>query len=108
MEDRPGAAKRLVEQLRAGTVAGRTDAPVVVVVEGAARAGVPEGNGDGVNVLHTTGRGDNLIAELAASHPGRAQAGRAGLGRPRAQPAGRCRYSHQCWPRLALRSPRWP
>jgi predicted ribonuclease YlaK len=64
--DRPGAARRLVEQLRASTIAGRIDPPVLVVVEGAARSGVTEGEGDGVSVLHATGSGDDLIVELAA------------------------------------------
>lgn len=63
--DRPGAAKRLVEQLRAGTAAGQIDPPVVVVLEGAARAGAPEGDADGVRVAHASAGGDDLLVELA-------------------------------------------
>jgi hypothetical protein len=67
--DRPGAARRLVERLRASTVAGRFDPPVVVIVEGAARPGVPEGDADGVKVLHAAGSGDDLLVELATAAP---------------------------------------
>jgi hypothetical protein len=67
--DRPGAARRLVERLRASTVAGRLVPPVVVVVEGAARRGVPEGDADGVKVLHAAGSGDDLLVELAGAAP---------------------------------------
>jgi uncharacterized protein YaiI (UPF0178 family) len=55
--DRPGAAKRLVERL-----AGR---PTVVVLEGRFRQGVPEGEYDGVKVVHADGIGDDTIASLA-------------------------------------------
>lgn len=65
--DRPGAARRLVERLRASTVAGLLDPPVTVVVEGKARAGVTEGEIDGVRVLHAAGSGDDVIAELAGT-----------------------------------------
>ena len=65
--DRPGAARRLVEQLRANVIAGHLDPPVVVVVEGAARSGVPEGDAGGVSVLHAAGNGDDLLTELAAA-----------------------------------------
>jgi hypothetical protein len=67
--DRPGATRRLVEQLRANTIAGRLDPPVVVVVEGAARSGVPEGHADGVSVVHAAGSGDDLLVELAMAAP---------------------------------------
>ncbi|MGO9661059.1 MAG: hypothetical protein ACLQVK_07810 [Acidimicrobiales bacterium] len=67
--DRPGAARRLVERLRASTVAGRLDAPVVVVVEGVARSGVPEGDADGVKVVHAAASGDDLLVELATTVP---------------------------------------
>lgn len=65
--DRPGAARRLVERLRASTIAGRLEAPVVVVVEGAARPGVPEGDADGVKVVHAAGSGDDLLVELTTA-----------------------------------------
>jgi hypothetical protein len=64
--DRPGAADRLVRQIRAATAASRLPVPVVVVLEGAARRGVPEGTADQVEVVHAAGAGDDLIAALAA------------------------------------------
>ncbi len=57
--DRPGAARRLHERL----VAAGLD-PVVVVVEGAARAGVPEGDGDGVRVVHAPASGDDTLVDV--------------------------------------------
>lgn len=57
--DRAGAAVRLVEQLRA------LGEPVVVVLEGRARSGVPQGRARDVEVRHATGSGDDLLAELA-------------------------------------------
>lgn len=65
--DRPGAARRLVEGLRAGSVAGHVDPPLVVVLEGAGRAGAPEGHADGVTVLHATGSGDDLLVDVAST-----------------------------------------
>lgn len=58
--DRPGAAARLVESLQ--VVGG----PVVVVLEGQARAGADEGDHDGVQVRHASGQGDDLLEELCA------------------------------------------
>jgi hypothetical protein len=45
--------------------------PVVVVLEGAARRGVPEGVGDGVTVVHADGSGDAAIISVtrAAATP---------------------------------------
>jgi RimJ/RimL family protein N-acetyltransferase len=65
--DRPAAAKRLVEQLRASLVSGHLDPPVVVVVEGAARPGIQEGDAAGVRVVHAAGNGDDLLVELATA-----------------------------------------
>jgi hypothetical protein len=59
----------LVERVRASTIAGRLDPPVVVVVEGAARPGVPQGAADGVKVMHAAASGDDLLVELAAAAP---------------------------------------
>lgn len=59
--DRAGAAARLVERLR---VAG-LPYDVVVVLEGAARAGVEEGDHDGVVVVHAAGSGDDALVALA-------------------------------------------
>lgn len=58
--DRPGAAARLVDGLAA------LDGPVVVVLEGKARAGVEEGEQGGVAVRHASGEGDDLLAQLCA------------------------------------------
>ena len=67
--DRAGATRGLVERVRASTIAGRLDPPVVVVVEGAARPGVPQGAADGVKVMHAAASGDDLLVELAAAAP---------------------------------------
>lgn len=65
--DRPAAARRFVDRLRAAAVAGHLAPPVVVVLEGSARAGVAAGDDSGVSVLHASGSGDDLLAELAGS-----------------------------------------
>ncbi len=57
--DRAGAAARLVEQVRAAGLG-----EVVVVLEGAARPGVPEG----VDVVHAPADGDSTL--LALCRPG--------------------------------------
>ena len=56
--DRAGAAARLVDQLAS------LDEPVTVVLEGAARSGVPVGVVASVDVQHAPGSGDDLLAEL--------------------------------------------
>lgn len=63
--DRPGAARRLVEQVRAATEAGRLPAPVTIVLEGQARAGVEAGAADGLEVVHASGSGDDELVSLA-------------------------------------------
>lgn len=75
--DRAGAAARLVSAVRAAVDAGRLAPPVVVVLEGAARAGSPADDtaGAGVRVVHAAGEGDETIASLAA---GAASAGGTG------------------------------
>ena len=65
--DRPGAARRLVEALCAAVRAGRVEGRVLVVLEGAARAGVAEGRDVEVEVVHAPGGGDDTLVELAAS-----------------------------------------
>jgi hypothetical protein len=66
--DRPQAARDLVRRIRAATAAGRLAEPVVVVLEGAARHGVEEGEIDGVIIVHAPGSGDDtLVAEAAAA-----------------------------------------
>jgi hypothetical protein len=62
--DRPGAARRFIERLRTSMAAGALDPPVVVVVEGAARAGVGA-DLDGVRVVHAAASGDDVLVELA-------------------------------------------
>jgi hypothetical protein len=62
--DRPGAARRLEDRLRAGDL-GR----VVLVLEGAARSGVPAGERDGVRTLHAKGSGDDAIVGLVKELP---------------------------------------
>jgi hypothetical protein len=66
--DRPGAARRFAEQVRAAVVAGRLDPPVTVVLEGQARRGAVESTVDGVVVVHAPGEGDDTIASLATIH----------------------------------------
>jgi predicted RNA-binding protein with PIN domain len=69
-KDRAGATRRLVDALaRADAGVGReatADEEVVLVVEGAARAGVPAGDAGGVRVVHAPGSGDDAIAALVA------------------------------------------
>lgn len=64
--DRPGAARGLVERVRAASAAGRLGDLVVVVVEGEARRGVRTGMVDEVLVLHAGGSGDDTLAAVAA------------------------------------------
>ena len=68
--DRAGAAARLVERIRAATALGELAPPVVVVLEGAARSGVEEGEHDGVTVVHAPGEGDETLAAVAAAATG--------------------------------------
>jgi hypothetical protein len=66
--DRAGAARRLVEHLRAAAAAGALVGPVVVVLEGAARPGVGPGTQAAVRVVHAPGAGDDtLLAEVSAA-----------------------------------------
>ena len=65
--DRPGAAGRFTERVRATVSAGRLDAPVTIVLEGRFREGAPEALVDGVEVVHALGEGDDTIAELACT-----------------------------------------
>jgi hypothetical protein len=68
-KDRPGAAKKLVDQIRSAAAAQRLPAPIVVVIEGQARAGVDEGVADGVRVVHASGSGDDTLVALTADSP---------------------------------------
>jgi lipoprotein-anchoring transpeptidase ErfK/SrfK len=66
--DRPGAAARLHATLGAAGVG-----EVVLVLEGRARAGVPEQDVAGVRVVHANGFGDDRVVEEASAltHSGR-------------------------------------
>jgi len=67
--DRPAAARRLLATLAAGVP---LPGEVVLVLEGAARAGVPAGRVDGVRVVHAAGSGDDAIVDLVrAARPDR-------------------------------------
>ncbi len=66
--DRPGAARRFTEQVRATAAAGKLDLPVTIVLEGQACRGADESDIDGVVVVHAPGEGDDTIASLAAMH----------------------------------------
>ena len=59
--DRPGAAAKLVDRVRASGV----ERPVVIVLEGQAKRGAPEGDIDGVVVVHARGEGDDALAAIA-------------------------------------------
>lgn len=69
--DKPGAARQFVGQLRRAARHGRLPLPAVVVLEGAARAGIAEADIDGVRVVHAAHNGDDaVVAETAAAAPG--------------------------------------
>jgi hypothetical protein len=59
--DRPAAARRLLATLTAGVP---LPGEVVLVLEGAARAGVAAGGAGGVRVVHAVGSGDDTIVDL--------------------------------------------
>ncbi len=61
--DRPGAARALHDRL----VAADAAYDVVLVLEGAARAGVPAGREGHVLTVHAAGHGDDTIAAEARS-----------------------------------------
>lgn len=60
-KDRAGAARRLHEQLMTADVEGE----LVLVLEGAAKAGVPAGRDGHVTVVHAPGEGDSEIVRQA-------------------------------------------
>jgi hypothetical protein len=69
--DRPGAARQFVEQLRDAARQARLPLPAVVILEGAARAGMAESDVEGVRVIHAAHDGDSaLVAETAAATTG--------------------------------------
>ena|SRR2546421_9343444 len=68
--DRPKAARDFVADLRSATASERIDGPVVVVLEGQAKRGEPEGEAGGVTVVHAPGEGDDTLVELMAGDHG--------------------------------------
>src|ERR1700691_4261365 len=68
--DRAGAARSLVDRVRAAVEAGRLAEPGVVVLEGDARGGAEEGESDGVTVVHASGSGDDSLVALASEARG--------------------------------------
>lgn len=66
--DRPGAARRFTDRVRATVTAGALVAPVTVVLEGRARAGADEEVVAGVEVVHAAGEGDDTIVAIAQAH----------------------------------------
>jgi len=58
-----------VDQVRAAADSGRIAQPVVVVLEGQAREGVPEGVADGVTIVHAAGSGDDTLIDVASTAP---------------------------------------
>jgi hypothetical protein len=67
--DRAGAARDFADRVGHALATGALDGPVVLVLEGKAKAGVAEHAArDGVAVVHAPGAGDDTIAALAAEH----------------------------------------
>ena len=66
--DRPGAARRFTERVRATVAAGELDPPVTIVLEGEARSRADESDSDADGVEHALGEGDDTIAAIAAAH----------------------------------------
>jgi rRNA-processing protein FCF1 len=57
-----------VNQVRAAVDSGRLAAqPVIVVLEGKARQGFPEGEAGGVTVIHAAGSGDDMLIDVASN-----------------------------------------
>lgn len=72
--DRAQAAANLCRGLFVAIEDGRLAAPVVVVLEGAARRGFDECDQGGLSVVHARGSGDDTITELVADAADDAQA----------------------------------
>lgn len=66
-KDRAGAARSFVDRLRAAVATGELSEPVVVVLEGKARAGVESGAVEGVTVVHADGSGDDALVDVVRS-----------------------------------------
>jgi hypothetical protein len=64
--DRAGAARKLSQQVASAIRAGHLTPPVVLILEGAARSGVAEGDDEGLRIVHASGPGDDaIVAEVA-------------------------------------------
>jgi hypothetical protein len=66
--DRAGAARTFTGRVRATVAAGGLESPVIIVLEGQARAGVDAADDDGVAVVHAPGHGDDTIAAIAEAN----------------------------------------
>lgn len=66
-KDRAGAARTFVAALRSAVAAGRLTEPVVVVLEGKARAGAETGAAEGVTVVHADGNGDDALVDVVGN-----------------------------------------
>ena len=64
--DRPGAARELATRVGRAVADGTLTGRVVLVLEGQAKRGVPEGIVGGVEVVHAPGHGDDTLAARAA------------------------------------------
>jgi hypothetical protein len=67
--DRAGAAARLVDRIAGALRSGSLDAPVAVILEGAAKAAAPAGaaGAEGLRVVHAARDGDSaIVAEVAS------------------------------------------
>jgi hypothetical protein len=62
--DRPGAARDLHRRVAEALAAGALTGPAVLVLEGAARRGVPEGEIGHLRVVHAAHNGDDAIVAL--------------------------------------------
>lgn len=65
--DRAGAARRLHARLVAAGLGADGEGGVLLVLEGAARAGVSEGVTEDVTVVHAPGEGDDEIVDRAVA-----------------------------------------
>jgi predicted RNA-binding protein with PIN domain len=63
--DRPKAAREFCDELAAAVDAGRISPPVVVVLEGQARRGSTEREGDGLRIVHAPATGDDTITAIS-------------------------------------------
>jgi hypothetical protein len=68
--DRPGAARLFTDQIRRVIDAGGITEPVVVVLEGKARQGVPSGSTGGLTINHAAASGDDALVEVVAAAAG--------------------------------------